>query len=93
MTSRLVRKNVFRPELSLSGQQVGIAHRGGPLFEDFPGVDANGSLCATGTTPDGAPYDYDNDPIDDIPALCMIREWHRREQADRARPRCPRSPT
>jgi hypothetical protein len=84
MTSRLVRKNVFRPELSLSGQQVGIAHRGGPLFEDFPGVDANGSLCATGTTPDGAPYDYDNDPIDDIPALCMIQEWHRREQADRA---------
>ena len=35
MASRLVRKNLFRPELSLSGQQVGIAHRGGPLFEDF----------------------------------------------------------
>jgi hypothetical protein len=83
MASRLVRKNVFRPELSLSGKQVGIAHRGGPLFEDFPGADANGSLCASGAGPDGGPYDYDNDPIDSIPALCMIQEWHRRERADR----------
>ncbi len=83
MASRLVRKNLFRPELSLSGQQVGIAHRGGPLLEDFAGVDANASLCATGTAPDGGAYDYDNGPIDSIPALCMIAEWHRRERADR----------
>ncbi len=83
MASRLVRKNLFRPELSLSGKQIGIAHRGGPLFEDFPGADANGALCDSETGPDGGAIDYDNDPISSIPALCMVREWHRRERADR----------
>jgi hypothetical protein len=81
--SRIVRKNLFRPELSLSGKQIGLAHRGGPLFEDFPGVDANGALCDTGMSPEGGPYDYDNGSLDDIPALCILREWHRRERADR----------
>jgi hypothetical protein len=79
MASRIVRKNLFRPELSLSGHQVGIAHRGGPLFEDFPGVDANGALCDAPATP----YNYDTDPLDSIPALCLVREWHRRERASR----------
>jgi hypothetical protein len=87
MASRIVRKNLFRPELSQSGHQPGLAHRGGPLFEDFDGVDANGSLCDNPPpSEDGgptAPYDYDNGSLDEIPALCMIREWHRRERAQR----------
>ena len=83
LASRLVRKNLFRPELSASGKQIGIAHRGGPLFEDFPGADANGALCDTGTTPEGGAYDYDNGSLDDIPALCVVREWHRRERDER----------
>ena len=83
MASRIVRKNLFRPELSVDGKQIGLAHRGGPLFEDFPGQDANGALCDAATGPDGGTIDYDNDPIDSIPALCMIREWHKRERAQR----------
>ena len=77
MASRLVRKNLFRPELSLSGHQVGLTHRGGPLFEDFPGKDADGSLC------DAQTYNYDTDPLDAIPPLCLVREWHKRERAAR----------
>jgi hypothetical protein len=82
--SRIVRKNMYRAALSVSGHQPGLAHRGGPLFEDFGGQDASGALCDTATGGvDGGAYDYDNDPIDSIPALCMIREWHRRERAQR----------
>ncbi len=83
MASRLVRKNLYRPELSLSGHQVGITHRGGPLLEDFPGADATSALCEKETGPDGGALDYDNGPLDSIPALCMIAEWHRRERAQR----------
>ena len=52
-------------------EAIGIAHRGGPLFEDFAGGDANGALCDSPSAgADGGAYDYDNDPIDSIPALC-----------------------
>jgi len=49
--SRLVRKNLFRPEVSATG--YGIAHRGGPLFEDFKSLPAVPASC------DGQSYDYD----------------------------------
>jgi hypothetical protein len=86
--SRLVQKNLYRPDL-LDGS-TGITHRGGPLFEDFGsgGSDASpGQLAA----PDRAAlcdahvpaYDYDNGSIDSIPAYCIVREWHRRERAER----------
>ncbi len=77
MASRIVRKNLLRPELSLSGHQPGLIHRGGPLFEDFPNADANGALCDAGN------YDYQNGDLDLIPALCIVREWHRQERAAR----------
>jgi hypothetical protein len=75
--SRIVQKNLFRPELSPGAH--GIAHRGGPLLEDFPGASANGAACDAGS------YNYD-DPkaLDGIPAYCVIREWHRRERVARS---------
>ncbi len=96
--SRIVRKNLFRPELAQGSP--GITHRGGPLLEDFGAGLATGAQCdgggsgggADGGTADGGgappsggggPYDYDNGDVDKIPAYCIIREWHRRERAAR----------
>ncbi len=73
--SRLVRKNLFRPDQMQGG--VGIVHRGGALLEDFDGPPATASLCDTHQPP----YDYDNDILDAIPAYCILREWLRRERA------------
>jgi len=69
--SRLVRKNLFQPEL---GGGTGIVHRGGPLFEDFREGPATGAECEKGK------YDYENGSLDGIPALCVVGEWLRRER-------------
>ncbi|WP_394835193.1 hypothetical protein LVJ94_52710 [Pendulispora rubella] len=74
--SRLVRKNLYRREI-IPGSP-GIAHRGGPLFEDFQSAPASSQAC------DDGKYQYDTDPVDKVPAYCMVREWHRRERAARA---------
>jgi hypothetical protein len=73
--SRLVRKNLYRPQV-FNGSN-GILHRGGPLFEDFGGDLPSGALCDMGS------YDYDNAPVDTIPAFCVIYEWHKRERVER----------
>jgi hypothetical protein len=73
--SRLVRKNLYRPEVFLGSN--GITHRGGSLFEDFGNQLPSGALCDQGN------YDYDNAPVDSIPAFCVIYEWHKRERAER----------
>jgi hypothetical protein len=78
--SRLVRKNLYRPEVFPGSN--GIAHRGGALFEDFGGADA-GRQLATGAACDPGNYDYDNGDLDSIPAYCVVREWHKRERAER----------
>jgi hypothetical protein len=78
--SRLVRKNLYRPELFAGSG--GIAHRGGALFEDFGGGDA-GRTLASGAACDQGSYDYDAGDLDAIPAYCVVREWHRRERAER----------
>lgn len=75
--SRIIRKNLYRPEVcSVNGCQKpsGIAHRGGPLFEDFRGEAASAKLCAD------AKYDYDNGNLDEIPAYCVLAEWLKRER-------------
>ncbi len=89
--SRLVRKNLYRADL-VTGSP-GVAHRGGALFEDFGAQGGGGDAgavapvgpiaLATGALCDQATYDYDNDPVDSIPAYCVVREWHRRERAER----------
>jgi hypothetical protein len=80
--SRLVRKNLYRPEVcGVAGcdKPVGLAHRGGPLFEDFQGQRASADLC----TKANPAYDYDKGDLDTIPAYCVVGEWLRREQAAR----------
>lgn len=75
--SRLVRKNLYRPEVcGVAGcdRAAGIAHRGGPLLEDFGAQRASPKACAD------AHYDYDGSDLDKIPAYCVILEWLRRER-------------
>lgn len=75
--SRLVRKNLYRPEVcGVAGcdKPGGIVHRGGPLFEDFGSATASPKLCAD------AKHDYDGGDLDKIPAYCVVTEWLRRER-------------
>ncbi len=86
--SRLVRKNLYRPEVcSTSGcdRAAGIAHRGGALLEDFAGNAASPEACDKATPA----FDYDKGDVDKIPAYCILYEWLRRERA--ARPLDPLS--
>ncbi len=73
--SRLVRKNLYRPQV-FAGEH-GITHRGGPLLEDFGDKLPSGPLCEQGG------YTYDPQHVDEIPAFCVIYEWHKRERAAR----------
>jgi len=78
--SRLVRKNLYRPEACSVGgcdKPSGLAHRGGPLLEDFGDTTANATLCA------GKGYDFDNGDVDGIPPYCVLGEWLKRERTAR----------
>ena len=70
--SRLIKKNLYRPGLAPGA--IGIAHRGGPLFEDFPETPSQ-KLC------DDKKLDYDGGNLDALPAYCVVAEWHKRERA------------
>ncbi|MBS2017579.1 MAG: hypothetical protein JST00_32160 [Deltaproteobacteria bacterium] len=75
--SRMVAKNLYRPEVCSVGgcdKPAGIAHRGGPLLEDFGPQTATVKACVD------AKHDYDNGDLDKIPAYCVIAEWIRRER-------------
>lgn len=72
--SRIVRKNLYRPEAMANA--TGIVHRGGSLLEDFGATPADLMSCA-------GPYDYDGGDLDKIPAYCMIGEWIARERTAR----------
>jgi hypothetical protein len=81
--SRMVRKNLYRPDVFPGSN--GIAHRGGPLFEEFGNTTtADGGVVhqlPSGAACDAGNYTYDKDHVDKIPAYCVIREWHKRERA------------
>lgn len=81
--SRLVKKNLYRPEVFSGGR--GITHRGGALLEDFGAQPASAAACDA----QPPPYDYDAGSLDAIPAYCVLREWLRRER--QARPLAPLS--
>jgi hypothetical protein len=84
--SRLVRKNLYRPELCGGPNGEGLTHRGGPLLEDFSSQLPAGTVCAPatyGALCDKAAYTFDPAHVDQIPAYCVIREWHRRERMER----------
>ncbi|MBX3201279.1 MAG: hypothetical protein KF894_24300 [Labilithrix sp.] len=75
--SRMIRKNLYRPEVcGVAGcdTPVGIAHRGGPLLEDFGDERASPAACEAGN------HDYDNGDLDAIPAYCVLLEWLKRER-------------
>ena len=76
-SSRLVRKNLYRPEVFAGGE--GVVHRGGALFEDFKEKPARPELCDAADPP----YDYDAGNLDTIPGYCVMREWLKRERASR----------
>jgi len=83
--SRLVRKNLYRPEVC--NGSTGLTHRGGPLLEDFG--QQGGGLCGAagisyGALCDQANYDYDNGDVNAIKPYCLVREWHKRERAERS---------
>ena len=73
--SRLVRKNLYRPDL-VAGSN-GLAHRGGALFEDFGDQLPSPAVCDAGN------YTYDAAHVDQIPAYCVIYQWHKMERAER----------
>jgi hypothetical protein len=77
--SRIVRKNLYRPEVcGVAGcdKPAGLVHRGGPLLEDFQGNRATPDAC----TKAQPAYDYDNGDLDKIPAYCILLEWLHRER-------------
>jgi hypothetical protein len=76
--SRLVRKNLYRPESAVGS--LGIAHRGGPLLEDFGKDLASADVCDKANAK--TPFDFENG-LDTIPAYCVVREWLVREQKAR----------
>ncbi len=75
--SRIVRKNVYRQDQFPDSN--GVFHRGGSLFEDFGSTHAENA----GPTCDAAGYDWVNGNIDQIPAYCVIRQWHLLERTER----------
>ena len=75
--SRLVRKNLYRPD-EFAGSP-GVFHRGAGLLEDF----GNELAVNAGPTCDQGAYDYQNGNVDQIPAYCVLREWHRQERTER----------
>ncbi len=79
--SRLIAKNLF-PDSSVAGG-MGLAHRGGSLFEDF-GLNADGTPHAA-TPSDCDAYTDDQldrtGDLDTIPAYCIFTRWHEIERA------------
>lgn len=69
--SRIIAKNLFPPDNVTGG--VGVAHRGGALFEEFR-EPATPDLCAA--------YDADTDPLDEIPAYCILVRWQQIEREE-----------
>jgi len=71
--SRLVAKNLFSFDRTIDPSAVGIVHRGGPLFEDVPGVDrATPAACAG--------VDVEKGDLSSIPGYCVIVAWHAKER-------------
>ena len=78
--SRLVRKNLYRPDVSPAQRESLTAAARSSR------TSAN-QLASRRLLRHGRCYDYDNAAIDTIPAYCVIREWHKRERAGAERSR------
>lgn len=72
--SRLIAKNLY--DASLAPGAAGMPHRGGSLFEDFPGA---GGLNPADPT-DCAGVDADTDDLADVPSYCVLARWHQIER-------------
>jgi hypothetical protein len=69
--SRIIAKNLYSPDRG----GLGVAHRGGPLLEDFKERSAEPAACAD--------IDVTAQPLDQVPAYCAFVQWHKLER-DRA---------
>ena len=75
--SRVVAKNVFTADFVAEGQ--GLRHRGGSLFEDFG---ATGAAINRATPDDCASYDATNGDLNEVPAYCIMAQWHAIERRE-----------
>lgn len=75
--SRVIAKNVFTADLVEEGQ--GLRHRGGSLFEDFS---AGGGAINRATPDDCASYDAMNGNLNEVPAYCILVQWHAIERRE-----------
>jgi hypothetical protein len=66
--SRIIAKNLY--PVDRGGH--GVAHRGGPLFEDFGEKSASPSACAS--------FDVTKQPLASVPAYCVLSQWHALER-------------
>ncbi len=67
--SRLIAKNLFTHD---RGHGQGLLHRGGSLFEEFA-EPASAAQCAA--------VDLASIPLDEVPAYCVLVQWHALERA------------
>ena len=74
--SRVVAKNIFTADFVDEGQ--GLRHRGGSLFEDFSG---SGTL-ERATPDDCASFDAMNGDLNEVPAYCILVQWHAIERRE-----------
>ncbi len=69
--SRIIAKNLYPPSQMAGGE--GLPHRGGSLLEDFgPGQRATPDKCAG--------IDVTTANLDDVPAYCVLVQWHQVER-------------
>lgn len=72
--SRLIAKNLYPFDRDLDPAGLGVRHRGGPLFEDVPGVDRATVDACSG-------FDAEHDDLSKIPAYCVLIAWQAKERA------------
>ncbi len=75
--SRIIEKNVYTADAMEGG--VGLRHRGGSLFEDFPSASGTPNRA---TVDDCAAYDAMNGDLNEVPAYCILVQWHAIERRD-----------
>jgi hypothetical protein len=77
--SRIVAKNLYPYDATIDPLAFGVRHRGGALFEDFPDT-VGGELIHHAVPADCSKVNPESDPIDSVPAYCVLQHWHQLER-------------